>query len=424
MPESATQEIYFNQWDPEFRANPYPHYKPMLAGPPRIINIKIPANPEMLKMFGLEGTGIKEIPLPTGLATRYQDCLTILRDPQHFSSARPPQEQSFEDRGPFKGATTMLFSDPPVHTRLRKLVSRDFTPRRIREMEPRIRELTNALLDEAQRRGDFEVMRDLANPLPVMVIAEMLGVERERYATFKHWSDAIISGDNTLPGNPLPPEFTSSVDDLRAYFSAQIEKRRKTPGPDLVSALVAAHTESDALAADELMAFVILLLLAGNETTTNLIGNGTLALGRNLDQMKVLQREPSMLPRAIEEMLRYDGPVQSTARFTKGDIELGGTFFPGGFPIFVILAAANRDPAQFRDPDRFDITRDPNDHLAFGEGIHFCIGSPLARLEAQIAFSSMLERFPSLRLRDPGAKLQYKGSYFLRGLAGLPMAID
>jgi cytochrome P450 len=427
MPESQTSEIYFNQWDPEFRANPYPHYKPMLVGPPRIINITIPATPDLKKMFGLEGADITEIPLPTGLATRYQDCLAILRDPEHFSSARPAQAKdvdSMEQRGPFKGATTMLFADPPIHTRLRKLVSRDFTPRRIRELEPRIRELTNMLLDQVKERGDFEVMRDLANPLPVMVIAEMLGVERELYGTFKHWSDAIISGDNTLPGNPLPAEFTTSVDDLRAYFSAQIEKRRTSPGPDLVSALVAAHTESDALDANELMAFVILLLLAGNETTTNLIGNGMLALGRNPDQMKMLQREPSLLPRAIEEMLRYDGPVQSTARFTKSDLELGGTFFPAGFPIFVILAAANRDPAQFPDPDRFDISRDPNDHLAFGEGIHFCIGSPLARLEAQIAFSSMLERFPKLRLRDPGAKLQYKGSYFLRGLAALPMAID
>jgi cytochrome P450 len=424
MPESATQEIYFNQWDPEFRANPYPYYRAMLAGPPRIIKITIPATPDLLKMFSLEQSGLTEIPLPTALAARYQDCLAILHDPQHYSSSRPPQEQALEDKGPFKGATTMLFSDPPVHTRLRKLVSRDFTPRRIREMEPRIRELTDMLLDMAEARGDFEVMRDLANPLPVMVIAEMLGVEPELYATFKRWSDAIVSGDNTLPGNPLPAEFTTSVEDLRAYFSAQIEKRRKTPGPDLVSALVAAHTESDALGADELMAFVILLLLAGNETTTNLIGNGTLALGRNPDQMKMLQREASLLPRAIEEMLRYDGPVQSTARFTKSAVELGGTFFPARFPIFVILAAANRDPAQFPDPDRFDITRDPNDHLAFGEGIHFCIGAPLARLEARIAFSAMLERFPKLRLRDPEAKLPYKGSYFLRGLAALPMATD
>jgi len=423
MPDVATDQIYFNQWDPEFRANPYPHYRPMLAGPPRIINVTIPATPELLKMFGVENSTLTEIPLPTGIATRYADCLAILRDPQRFSSARPPQEQAFEDRGPFKGATTMLFSDPPVHTRLRKLVSRDFTPRRIRELDPRIRELTDLLLDSVAQRGDFEVMRDLANPLPVMVIAEMLGVEPDLYATFKRWSDAIIAGDNTLPGKPLPPEFTSSVEDLRAYFSAQIEQRRKSPGPDLVSALVA-HADSDALSADELMAFVILLLLAGNETTTNLIGNGTLALGRHPEQMAMLKRDASMLARAIEEMLRYDGPVQSTARFTKTNVELGGTFFPAGFPIFVILAAANRDPAQFPDPDRFDITRDPNDHLAFGEGIHFCIGSPLARLEAQISFSSMLKRFPNLRLRDVDAKLQYKGSYFLRGLAALPMAID
>jgi cytochrome P450 len=426
MSELATNEIYFNQWDPEFRANPYPYYKAMLQGPPRIINITIPATPDLLKTLGIEDPAIKEIPLPTALAARYQDCATILHDHQHFSSARPVSAASREqrDQGPFKGATTMLFSDPPVHTRLRKLISRDFTPRRIRELEPRIRELTGMLLDQVVKRGDFEVMRDLANPLPVMVIAEMLGVEPELYATFKHWSDAIIAGDNTLPGNPLPPEFTSSVDELRAYFSAQIEKRRKSPGPDLVSALVAAHTESDALSADELMAFVILLLLAGNETTTNLIGNGSLALGRHPEQMAMLQRDASLLPRAIEEMLRYDGPVQSTGRFPKTNVEVGGTFFPANFPILVILAAANRDPAQFPDPDRFDITRDPNDHIAFGEGIHFCIGSPLARLEAQIVFGAMLKRFPKLRLRDPGAKLQYKGSYFLRGLAALPMAID
>ncbi|HXN85193.1 MAG TPA: cytochrome P450 [Candidatus Binataceae bacterium] len=426
MSELATNEIYFNQWDPEFRANPYPYYKAMLQGPPRIINITIPATPDLLKTLGIEDPAIKEIPLPTALAARYQDCATILRDHQHFSSARPVSAASREqrDQGPFKGATTMLFSDPPVHTRLRKLISRDFTPRRIRELEPRIRELTNMLLDQVIKRGEFDVMRDLANPLPVMVIAEMLGVEPELYATFKKWSDHIVSGDNTMPGNPPPAEFHTSVNDLRAYFSDQIEKRRNNPGPDLVSALVTAHTESEALAADELMAFVILLLLAGNETTTNLIGNGTLVLGRNPDQMEMIRREPARLPRAIEEMLRYDGPVQSTARFTTSDIEVGGTFFPAGFPIFVILAAANRDPAQFRDPDRFDITRDPNEHFAFGEGIHFCIGAPLARLESLIAFSSMLERFPKLRLRDPNAKLEYKGSYFLRGLASLPMAID
>ena len=397
----SQSEFYFNPFDPDFRANPYPHFPALLDGPPRQLNLM----------------------MPTTLIARYDDVVAVLHDHDGFTVRRPeiPGRQRID---PFGGAPTILTADPPIHSRLRKLVSKAFTPRRVRELEPRVREITADLLSQANNSSEIEAMAALANPLPVIVIAEMLGVEPDLYATFKRWSDAIISGDNTLPGNPLPEEFTSSVDDLRAYFSAQIEKRRKTPGPDLVSALVAAHTESDALGADELMAFVILLLLAGNETTTNLIGNGTLALGRNADQMKMLQRDASLLPRAIEEMLRYDGPVQSTARFTKSDIEVGGTFFPGGFPIFVILAAANRDPAQFPEPDRFDITREPNDHLAFGEGIHFCIGSPLARLEAQIAFSAMLERFPKLRLRDPGAKLQYKGSYFLRGLAALPMAID
>jgi cytochrome P450 len=423
MGEAVSQEVYFNQWDPEFRANPYPHYRALLSGPPRLINITIPATPDLLKMFGMENSGVTEIPLPTALAARYQDCIAILRDHQHFSSSRPQMEMS-NDRGPFKGATTMLFSDPPVHTRLRKLVSRDFTPRRIREMEPRIREIATRLIDRVAAKGSFDVMEDLANPLPVMVIAEMLGVAPDLYATFKHWSDVIVSGDNTIPGEPLPEEFHTSVERLRAYFSEEIEKRRSRPGPDLVSALVAAHEESDALDANELLAFVILLLLAGNETTTNLIGNGSLALGRNPEQMEVLRREPTLLPRAIEEMLRYDGPVQSTARFASSNVEVGGTFFPAGFPVFVILAAANRDPAQFPNPDRFDVTREPNEHLAFGEGIHFCIGAPLARLEARIAFGEMLARFPRLRLRDPSAKPGYKGSYFLRGLSALEMAIE
>jgi len=164
-------------------------------------------------------------------------------------------------------------------------------------------------------------------------------------------------------------------------------------------------------------------LLAGNETTTNLIGNGTLALGRNPDQMRMLQADRSLLPRAIEEMLRYDGPVQSTARFTKSEVELGGTFVPKGFPIFVILAAANRDPMRFRDPDKFDITRDPNPHLSFGEGIHHCLGAPLARLEGRVVFNTALRKFPHLRLSDPDAPPTYKGSYFFRGLKELRMAI-
>jgi cytochrome P450 len=317
----------------------------------------------------------------------------------------------------------MLFSDPPMHTRLRRLVSRDFTPRRIREMEPRIREIAKHLIDAASRKGDFEVM-SIANALPVMVIAEMLGVPPDHYEQFKHWSDTVVSGDNTLPGTPLPDEFHAATKALRDYFAEEIERRRKQPGTDLVSALVAAHDDAEAMTADELLAFVLLLLLAGNETTTNLIGNGMLALGRNPEQMDLLRQHPEMMPRAIEEILRYDGPVQSTIRFTTENVNLGGTELPANLGCFIIVAAANRDPAQFADPDRFDISREPRDHVALGEGIHFCIGAPLARMEGAIAIGAMLERFPRLRLKNPNAEVTYKGSYFLRGLNSLSMSID
>jgi cytochrome P450 len=398
----AAENIYFNPWDPAFRANPYPHYRPLLAGPPRILDL-----------FG-----------PTAMVTRFADVTAVLRDHAHFSSVRPHDPSEPPNEGPFAGARTMLFSDPPMHTRLRRLVSRDFTPRRIREMEPRIREIARQLIDIAARNGDFDVMSGVANALPVMVIAEMLGVPPDDYEQFKHWSDTVVSGDNTLPGTPLPDEFHAATKALRDYFAEEIERRRKNPGADLVSALVAAHDDAEAMTADELLAFVLLLLLAGNETTTNLIGNGMLALGKNPAQMDLLRQHPEMMPRAIEEILRYDGPVQSTIRFTTENVNLGGTALPANLGCFIIVAAANRDPAQFVDPDRFDISREPRDHVALGEGIHFCIGAPLARMEGAIAIGAMLERFPRLRLKNPNAEVVYKGSYFLRGLNSLSMSID
>ncbi|HSY78522.1 MAG TPA: cytochrome P450, partial [Verrucomicrobiae bacterium] len=351
-------EVYFNIWDPEFRANPYPHYDPLLAGPPPIVDAG---------------------PMKFALVARYADVTAGLRDHEHLSSMQPapPPEQVYEGR--FKGARNMLGSDPPQHSRLRRLVSRDFTPRRIRELEPRIREIAKDLLDKVEARGQFDLMADIADVLPVTVIAEMLGVPPELNARFKRWSDTIIGGDNRMPGMPPPPELVRAIDELGDYFTDEIERRRSHPGPDLVSALVAAHDEGEVMSAADLLSFITLLLLAGNETTTNLIGNGTLALGRNPDQFDALKRNPAMLPRAIEEMLRFDGPVQGTVRFAKEAVSLGGTEIPAGAFALMIVAAADRDPAQFKDPEKFDITRDPNEHVAFGEGIHFCIGAPLAR---------------------------------------------
>jgi cytochrome P450 len=303
-------------------------------------------------------------------------------------------------------------------------MSRAFTPKRIRDLEPRIRELTQTLLDRVARKGEMEVMGDLARPLPVMVIAEMLGVAPAQYEQFKHWSDRIVESDNTPPGMPLPDAIKQAAKDLRSHFANEIERRRSDPGEDLISALVAAHDETEALSADELLAFVILLLLAGNETTTNLIGNGMLALGRNPDQLDLLRGDPSLMPCAVEEMLRYDGPVQSTVRHNHEPVEVGGALIAPETMVFVILAAANRDPAHFSDPDVFDIMRAPNAHLAFGDGIHYCLGAALARLEGAIAFGSTLERFPRLRLADSEAPPKYKGSYFLRGLSSLKIALE
>jgi cytochrome P450 len=324
----------------------------------------------------------------------------------------------------FGDAPRVVFSDPPVHSRLRRLVSRAFTPSRIRAMEPRIREFTRTLLDAAERKGRLEVMADLANPLPVMVIAEMLGVPPEDYQTFKQWSDLVIEADNTPPGVPLPDAVKEAFKSLREYFVAEIAKRRRQTGQDLISVLVAAHEEAEALSEEELIAFVVLLLLAGNETTTNLIGNGMLALGRNPEQLQKLLRNPALMPRAVEEMLRYDCPVQSTVRYPKIDLEIDGLELKAKTVLFVMVAAANRDPAQFSNPETFDVARDPNPHLAFGDGIHYCLGAPLARMEGAIAIGAVLARFPHLHLADPEQQLTYKGSYFLRGLAELPIALE
>ncbi len=400
MGEGA-QEVYFNPWDESFRANPYPHYRPLLAGPPRVID-------------GL---------MPMVLVARYADVMAVLRDHQHFSSVQPRTPLFQRRRDVFGETPTVLFSDPPVHSRLRRLVAPAFTARRIRDLEPRIRAIAGRLLARAEQRGQFEVMADLANPLPVMVIAEMLGVPAGDYEKFKAWSDIVIDGDNTLPPSPFPDSVRHALGAIVEYFQAEVEKRRKHPGDDLISVLIAAREESDKLSEAELMAFIVILLLAGNETTTNLIGNGMLALAANPAQLGLLRERPELMAGAIEEMLRYDCPAQSAVRFTSAAAEVAGVPVREGSFAFVILAAANRDPAQFPHPDRFDITRHPNEHLAFGAGIHYCIGAALARLEGSIAIAAALERFPHLRLAAPGAPLRYKGSYFLRGLAELPLAI-
>jgi cytochrome P450 len=393
----SQSEFYFNPFDPDFRANPYPHFPPLLDGPPRQLNLM----------------------MPTTLIARYDDVVAVLHDHDGFTVRRPeiPGRQRID---PFGGAPTILTADPPIHSRLRKLVSKAFTPRRVRELEPRVREITADLLSQANNSSEIEAMAALANPLPVIVIAEMLGVSAGDHAQFKQWSNDLISsfGQESITSGPSAAGIAAR-NALRGYLAEAIKQRSANPAEDLISALVTARDESDALSEDELLAFVVLLLLAGNETTTNLIGNGLLALCRHPEQQQRLRANRDLIPSAIEEMLRFDPPVQMTLRVPTAATNVSGTDIPAGSLCFILLAAANRDPEHFPQPENFDVARDPNEHVAFGEGIHFCLGAPLARLEGAIAMELMLEKFPRLQLANPQAKLEYRGSMALRGLSEL-----
>ena len=331
---------------------------------------------------------------------------TVLRNPKTFSSEI--------GAGQMGVGNSMIMKDPPEHTRLRNIVSKVFTPRSIAELEPRIREITVRFLDDIDVSGPFDIVDRLAVPLPITVIAEMLGIDPADRADFKRWSDAII-GTVPMPPMQLKHEFGG-------YFGRVIDERRAHPRDDLISRLVSLG-DADALTMDELFSFVMLLLVAGNETTTNLIALTTLHLSRYPEQRAVLAEDVLKIPNAIEEILRYDGPVHMVPpRVSRTDVVLGDAELPGGSWVMAILGAANRDPERFADPDAFDITR-PNasSHVGFGAGIHFCLGAPLARLEGRIALEEMLRRFPSYRLADPDAPVAFSRSSFIRAIHTLPI---
>jgi cytochrome P450 len=401
--------ILFNPLDPAFRVDPYPVYARLRAEAP-----------------------IYQPPFGGFVLSRYADCEALLKDPRSSSDFRNSDAfaQFVEQQGGdpneafLGGARPFLFLDPPDHTRLRGLVNKAFTPKTVEGLRARIQEIVNDLLDRAAAKGSLEVVEDFAYLVPVRVICEMLGVPVQDHETFKEWSRELARSLD--PEEFLPPAVVEqrqrALESFGQYFSVLIEQRRKSPSRDLLSALIAAEEAGDKLSEAELLATCILLLVAGHETTVNLIGNGTLALLRHPDQLALLRDDPSLARSAVEEFLRYDPPVQFTGRIALEDIPLGDVIIPKGQQAVILLASANRDPERFPDPDRLDISRAENHHLSFGHGIHYCVGAPLARVEAEIALGTLVQRFPDMRLLTEAPA--YKENIILRGLAALPVGLS
>lgn len=318
----------------------------------------------------------------------------------------------------------LLFLDPPDHTRLRGLVNKAFTPRLVEGMRGHITDLTIELLDDIALRGEMEVIRDLAYPLPAVVIAELFGVpvaDREKFIQWASDFGGFLDSSNLTMEQGL--QAIQGVADFMDYFREIIARRQSEPHDDLLQALITAHARDDRMTEDELLANLVLLLAAGHGTTTHLIGNGLLALLSNPDQYQRLVEEPSLVPNAIAELLRYDAPVQLTGRRAREEVTLGDVTIPAGQHLTIMLGAANRDPEQYPDANRLDVGRPENRILSFGQGIHFCLGAPLARLEAEIVFQQVTQRFPHLRLATPITSLEWQPSTVFRGLVALPIAL-
>lgn len=354
--------------------------------------------------------------------TRYADVEAILRDYRRFSnmpsSRRAPRgRRSF---APPRADWTMLFLDPPEHTRLRALVNQAFTPKAVDALEPQIRAIMRQLLDAVDDPAGFDLMTAVANPLPVIVIAEMLGVPPEDRARFKDWSDRRARLLEPILTAQERERAAAAGDALDAYFIPIIEARRREPQDDIISALAMAEEEGDSLTEREMLLMLRLLLVAGNETTTNLIGNGVLALLRHPEQLALLREDPGRIPAAVEELLRFDTPVQLDVRGVVADCEMNGFPLRQGDAAVLAIGAANRDPDVFDAPERLDVLRSTGSNLSFGRGIHHCLGAPLARLEGRIALEMLLERYSSLKLLAD--RPAFRRGIVLRGLESLPVA--
>jgi cytochrome P450 len=361
------------------------------------------------------------------VVTRYDDVVRVLLD---FSAHRTPTPEQLTELGlgdlsPIASVMVkqMLFMDPPAHTRLRGLCSQAFTPRRVETLRQHIQDIANRLLDRMLPAGEMDVIADFAAPLPAIVTAELLGVPISDHAQLKHWSADFAEMLGNFQHNPdRTSRVRGSLDEMTAYFQQTIREQRAQPREGLVSSLLAAEIDGDRLTEEEVIANLIVTMVGGQETTTNLIGNGTLTLLRNPDVMEDLRADPALTASAVEELLRYESPSQHTARMAPQDVEMGGKKIQRRQAVIAVMGAANRDPARFADPDRIDIRRKDNKHVAFGFGAHFCFGAPLARIEGQIAFATFLRRVKNPKLKS--GPVVWRENLGLRGLTALPISFS
>jgi len=399
--KTAAELSLFRLLDPDVLADPYPLYHRLRR-----------EDPVHWDPF-----------LHSWVVTRYTDVLRVLRD---FSAQRAPTAEQLTALGlaalnPVAKVMVkqMLFLDPPEHARIRNLASAAFTPQRVGALRSHIRDIVRDLLAKVRRKGRINVIADLAEPLPCIVTAEMLGVPVEDHRQLKLWSQDFAEVLGNFQHNPdRVPKLLKATEEMTAYFRSSMRMQNLRPD-GLVSSLMNAEIDGERLTEEEVIANSIITMVGGQETTTNLIGNGTLSLLRNPDQLEKLRADLSMIPAAVEELLRYESPSQHTARLAPEDIELGGKLIRKRQAVRAVMAAANRDPDRFPDPDRLDITRQDNRHVAFGHGAHFCFGAPLARIEGQIAFEEMIRELPNWSLK--GGNLVWRTNLGLRGLTSLWM---